>query len=260
MATKPVKVKSRKTRQNKRSTRGKPSQKTLDGQETISFKALTLKLELIEARLQRVEAAAGVDAPEYFWNAYRQAQRKRPGKKPAYREPALLARRDAVVTYLEMNWPEIRLAIQTAQSPEDLKQAFKKAQRPAAALVEPEFVRQPLEFLNECFAFVRSERYSNNPRRLADAMAGLPKLRWKRSLDICSASKCTLLIEPRAIRDWLRRKYPQRLRELLRVSDKAEIVSILQRSRTKDPQYRALLENPIALLETLKAGQPGVWA
>jgi hypothetical protein len=249
---------SRKMRNNRPTTRGKSDVKKAFSKVEKSLGALTQKIESLEVRLQRAEVAAGVDVSEFVWNSYPQSQRKKPGIAPAYRLYEWLARRDAAVTFLEMNWPEIKRALQRARKPQDLEEALRSAQKPTAALVEPEFVQNPAEFLDEFWEFTKSKRYCNNPRWLADAMAGLPKSSWKRSFDVCGRSKCTLTIHARAIRDFLQRKFPQRLRELTRARTDATVLSILQRSRTKDRHYLALLQDPNGVLESLRIGRPGI--
>jgi hypothetical protein len=256
MAAKAAKGKSRKTRKRSIGKQGVGGVKQVLSEVQNSLQLLTDRVDSLEKRLRQAEFAAGIFAPEYVWNAYRQLQRRKPGQMPAYSLADLLARRNALVTFLEMNWPEIKLAILAAQSSADLQHVFQNARKPIAALVEPEFVQQPTEFLEKCWEFVKSKRYCNNPRRLADALAGLPKLSWKRSFDVCSGSRCTQAIEPRAVRDFLLRKFPQRLKELLQVHTEPEVISVLQRSRTKDHCYLQLLENPSGVLESLTIGQP----
>jgi hypothetical protein len=158
-----------------------------------------------------------------------------------------------------MNWPELRLGIKKAKTPRCLVRPLRRARKPRAPVAMPEFMLHPIDFVNECWEFSRSKWYNGNPRQLAGALAGLPKLSWKRSFDICSASRPRQQIDQRAYRDFLQRKFPDRFREILRARSENEIIFILRRSRTKDSAYEYLLRNPRLVSKFLRVGLPGVW-
>src|SRR5262249_10289990 len=136
---------SRKTRRNDKLTRDISDTKAVISKMLKSLEALTQKVELMEERLQRTEVTTDVTAPEYLWNNITQQQRSKPGRKAAYSTEELLARRDALVTFLETNWPELRVAIRKSHSPAELVTAFQNARKPDATLVEPEFIQNPSE-------------------------------------------------------------------------------------------------------------------
>jgi hypothetical protein len=56
----------------------------------------------------------------------------------------------------------------------------------------------------------------------------------------------------------MRRKFPDRLRELLAAQSVSEIQRILRKSPSKDTHYVRLKKNPEKVLEWLHAGKPAL--
>ena len=259
MAADGSKHNSRKPRRRARGIQGNRSDETPLSKIENLLRLLTRKIKSHEARLLRVEAASGVMSSEIIRKTLAQAQRKKPGRKSAYSKNELLARRDALIRFLEMNWPELKLGLKKARGPRGLVRPFRRAMKPRGTTAEPEFMIRPHDFVKEAWEFSQSKWYNGNPRQLAGALAGLPKLSWKRSFDLCSASPSLQAMDPRAYRDMLQRKFPNRFRELLSVKSDKEIVSILQQSRTRNTAYGFLLSNPRLVTHYFRLGQPGVW-
>jgi hypothetical protein len=120
----------------------------------------------------------------------------------------------------------------------------------------PPFYDAPDRFAGELGEFFKSGRYHGNPRNLAAAMAGLPELSWKRSFDICSAYPYKTDHKVQAYWDHMRRNFPDRLRELEEAETELDVKIVLGRSRTDDPLYLHLKENPGKVKEWLEAGRP----
>lgn len=181
---------------------------------------------------------------------------KRIGRKPLLPLPEVLGRRDALIYWLEDSWPELSLAFQRARTTEELYLPLKKAKDLGSYAFQPPFYGDPKKYLDQLKAFLDSGRYFGNPRNVAGAMAGMPEMSWKRSFDLCCTYKSDVGLRPRAIRDYLRRNFPQRLRELLKAETAMEAEHILRRSRTKDPLYRGLIQQSKHLLQWLRDGVP----
>jgi hypothetical protein len=121
---------------------------------------------------------------------------------------------------------------------------------------QPPFYDAPEQYVKELGNFLESGRFHRNPRNLAAAMAGLPELSQKRSFDICAAHPYKTAYMLQVYWDHMKRKFPVRLRELEEATTELDVKIVLSRSRTNDPVYRNLKENPGKVKEWLKIGKP----
>ena len=92
---------------------------------------------------------------------------------------------------------------------------------------QPPFYDSPEDYADALGSFLASGRLHGNPRTLAPAMAGLPELGWKRSFDICSAHPYTTGHALQVYRDYMRRKFPDRLKELDKVQTEEGLRMVL---------------------------------
>ncbi len=120
-------------------------------------------------------------------------------------------------------------------------------------VMQNRFYRDPEKYKEQLWEFIESGRPAGNPRNLAGAMAGLPELSWKRSLDICQQSPCQFPLAQQVWPDFMRRRFPVRLRELLAVATPEDAKAVLARSKTTDPTYLHLKKHPEEALLVLKA-------
>jgi hypothetical protein len=125
-----------------------------------------------------------------------------------------------------------------------------------SGVAQPPFYDAPEKFEQELGNFLRSARFHGNPRNLAAAMAGLPELSWKRSFDICTKHPHKGGQMLQAYWDHMRRNFPDRLRELEAAKTALDVKIVLARSRTDDPLYLHLKENPDQVKGWLEAGKP----
>jgi len=209
---------------------------------------LTRKRADLENRITAIERSAQFELPS--------PPPRRRGPKPGIREDDLLGCRDTLVEVFEENWPELHLAFRKAKKPADLLQPLKNLNRRATYLHQPPFLDAPEEYLENLWSFLHSNRYGENPRNVAAAMAGVHGVSWKRSFDVGSSNPSHLPLAPRAYREYLRRKFPYRLRELLRADSETAVREVLARSHSKDRHYRILRNNPDQVLGWLRAGLP----
>ena len=212
------------------------------------LKFLTRKIVDLENRITAIERSTQFQLPG--------PPPRRRGPRPGVRKDDLLGCRDTLVEVFEENWPELHLALRKAKKPADLLQPLKRLQRRASNLYQPPFLDTPEEYLDDLWAFLHTGRYRENPRNLAAAMAGVHGVSWKRSFDLGSSNPSNLPLARRAYREFLRRKFPHRLRELLQAENEIEVADILARSRTKDRHYRVLRINPDQVLGWLREGLP----
>lgn len=174
----------------------------------------------------------------------------------------LLKRRDSLANWLESHWPYLSRALRNPSGPETAIGAILEAKKRLPGVFLPPFHNDPVKFQNELWSFLKSGRFHGNPRTLAAAMAGLPEMASKTSIDICSAVPSKLMVHNNAIWDYLRRYFPERWRELREVTTPEQVKAVLDKSQTKDPTYKLLKkhskDHPEVVLEWFKDGNPAL--
>lgn len=226
-------------------------------EEVISSSQL---LELIAGLRLRVEQLE----KELFPNAQGilspPPPRPRKGRKPKLDTEILLKRRMMLTAWLEQNWPRLSAEFRKAEGTKNPSVAIaaliaaKKDGIPG--VFQPPFYDAPEQYVKELGDFLESGRFHRNPRNLAAAMAGLPELSQKRSFDICAAHPYKTAYMLQVYWDYMKRKFPVRLRELEKATTELDVKVVLSRSRTDDPVYLHLKENPGKVKEWLEAGKP----
>ena len=169
----------------------------------------------------------------------------------------ILGIRDGLIDFLENRWPEL---IPLFRNPGN-KQAFVAVVRSHPSLPadsswrnrEQEHVWRHAE---ELWDFLTSGRYHGDPRQIANALAGVPILSWRRSFDICGQEPSFMNIHLRAIRDYLRRKFPDRFRELMAARAAEEAHRIIKRARSDDRLIKQLKQHADLTWQALEAGLP----
>jgi hypothetical protein len=163
-----------------------------------------------------------------------------------------------LVRWLENNWPELSYGLNVAKTEQEVTAVLKAARPLNSYAAQPPFYKEKEKYSGECWKFVQSKRYRQNPRNLASAMAGLPEISGKTSFDRCSkfAADCAPT-GYRAYRDYLRRKFHDRFLALTKANSPEEVTVILLGSRSTDRTLRYLLENPDKVLYWLECGIRG---
>jgi hypothetical protein len=140
-----------------------------------------------------------------------------------------LHNRDALVNWLEANWPMIAGSLRTAKNALELGVVFEGVAE-TEQLQPPwqsTFLAHPAELLD----FLRSKKFKIKPpkstalaarnrpydderrkraanrlpsRQIANAMAGVPKLKWRTSLDLCQNKPSDLKIAGNAVQHYRR--------------------------------------------------------
>jgi hypothetical protein len=179
------------------------------------------------------------------------------GRKPKVEHAVVLERRDQLAYWIEINWPHLSVALHKAKSSREAISAILHARQVnPVLLMNVPFYEKPSDFESELWEFTTSRRFAGDPRNLAGAMAGLPKLRPKTSLDLCQKSPCERIVDPHAWRDYLRRKFPKRWNELRLVRTEMEFRAILKKTAAKDLTYLYLKEHPKEALDWIIATDP----
>jgi hypothetical protein len=172
----------------------------------------------VAALTERVDRASGV-IPTQFLPGFQDNEKKKPGPAKHIEDDELFRSRDGIVGWLEGIWPEIVQPLFATRDPRKVLAILKTVARPKESQPpwQSRFLRHPaklldflnskkfkkkpprktvLDALNRPLEDERRERAANRlpTRQIANAMAGVPKVSWRTSLDRCSKNPCRYLV------------------------------------------------------------------
>jgi hypothetical protein len=225
---------------------------TIDATSEAEFSLAAAKRMIsdLQERVLRLEAELfGTGA----WVLGPPPVKPRMGRKRKLEQQELLKRRNELSNWVERDWPFLSVALRKARNADHALAAVLAAKERVPFVMQASFYRDPEECKEQLWEFLESGKFSGNPRNLAGAVAGLPELSWKRSLDISQQNPCQFPLAQQAWPDFMRRKFPVRLRELLAVATPEDAKAVLARSKTTDPTYLYLKKHPEEALLVLKA-------
>ena len=217
-----------------------------------SVEVLTQKFVELENRISKLESKRfdfDTDLSAFYED---EGLKLKKGRKPRIRLEEYLERREYIINIVEWHWPELALVIKKARKSEDLRD---KIVFPGINPHTSKFAMYPNDCLKELWAFVNSNRFRGNPRNMANAMAGLPEVSWKRSFDIGSMNPSPKLLHNRVIRDYMKRHHPERLKDLLKAKTQPEIKKALNKIRSKNRTILFLKKYPGQIMDMLEQGK-----
>jgi hypothetical protein len=163
----------------------------------------------VEAMQEEIDRASGA-TPAWFRDAMDGATKKHPGPLKRVDDTELLLNRDNLVVWLEEHWPKMVKPLLAARNPRQVAVVL----RPIAKRreIRPEWQKQIVGHPAKLLDFLRSEKFRIKPpkktvidalfsldgekrkraanrlptRQIANAMAGVPKITWRTSLDKCA--------------------------------------------------------------------------
>jgi len=181
-------------------------------------KSLESRVAKLEARVEQMEeglnqALGGV--PTHIREAIDSIGKKHRGPQKKIDDTELLLNRNNLVQWLEQHWPQITKPLLTARTPVEIAAVLTPVAAPPD--IRPTWQRGVMGHPAELLAFLRSKRFSRKPpkktvvdaldtlhsekrehaanrlptRQIANAMAGVPKLKWRTSLDKCGKNPCS---------------------------------------------------------------------
>lgn len=194
--------------------RGRP----LTASPELRVNPLETRIAKLEARVEQLEAEltnlSGA-MPQHFSEAIRAMESKGRGPLQRMGGTELLLRRDDLVHWLEDQWPNIVSPLLAAKNPRQVASVLRAIApaRPERPEWQRDFIGHPATLLK----FLQSKRFRRKPprgtardalcstnverrrraanrlptRQIANAMAGVPKLNWRTSLDRSSKTPCT---------------------------------------------------------------------
>jgi len=117
-------------------------------------------------------------------NSFLHPKGKKRGRPVLLSDEALLRRRDQMLHWLDMLKNQLEPALNIAKSQEQLKEQLlfhfpnRDGDRTLARLLYQD--------AGVFWDFLQNRRYTGKPKQIADAMAGVPELSWRRSMDRCT--------------------------------------------------------------------------
>ena len=187
-----------------------------DVQKSLETKLANLEVRVVQLE-ERVDRLEGI-APSYYYGGTDNSKKK-PGPDKSIEDVELFRHRDGLVGWLEDVWPKIVKPLLAAADPSEVTAIFNKVARPED--LQPPWQSRFLAHPSDLFDFLRSEKFRIKPprktvidalnlreedekwkraanrlptRQIANAMAGLPELEWRTSLDRCSKDPCSNLV------------------------------------------------------------------
>jgi hypothetical protein len=231
-------------------------------------------LRALEMRVKHLETVIGIPDVDQFGD-FLSIQIGKPVMKRGPKGMSdfeLANRRDELVLFFEMNWPELEPLCTLKPNFKKLEQAFKAFANPGSCPTPWGTQVRPLPprtmgnhtaaanrlLLPKTFAqlqaFLTAEqrRFASNPRQLANAMAGCPDLCFWTSLNRCQQIQFGFGIHDRAMRSYIRRRHPRLHEKLSVASGLVELAPFWRKYRTKDKNISGLTADK--LLALWKAG------
>lgn len=188
----------------------------------ISLEARVSRLEASVARLEaRVEQTpvetndVSIGIPAQVLEVIDGVGKRRPGPDTKIDDTELLLNRDNLVQWLEEHWPQIAIPLLIAQNPERTATVLTTIAKPCE--IRPDWQSAIIHHSTELQEFLKSEKFRRKSprktvvdalapyqserrqqaanrlptRQIANAMAGVPKIKWRTSLDKCSEIPCS---------------------------------------------------------------------
>lgn len=163
----------------------------------------------VEALQEAMDRASGV-VPDHLLAAMRAAKERRPGPDKKIDETELFLNRNHIVEWLEEHWPQIVKPLIAADTPRQIAAVLRQVA--TTRDIRPEWQRRFLGHPARLLDFLRDDKFRVKPprktvahalgpidsgqrrraanrlptRQIANAMAGVPKIKWRTSLDKCS--------------------------------------------------------------------------
>lgn len=214
-----------KARVNPRSKKSRSLLTRFSEKQEKSLETRVAKLEAglatMDARISQmqkeIDCTSGA-VPAHMREALDSIGRKHPGPDKKVDDTELELNRNNLIGWLEEHWPRIVKPLLAAKNPREVAAVF----RPIAAgrHIRPTWQKALVEHPAKLREFLRSEKFRRRPpkktavdaiavhhskqrdraanrlptRQIANAMAGVPRLKWRTSLDRCSKHPSSLRV------------------------------------------------------------------
>jgi hypothetical protein len=184
----------------------------VSGEPEKSLESRVARLEAAVEQMQEELDRASGTIPAHIGEAIDSIGKKHSGPKKKMDDTELFLNRDNLLQWLEEHWPKIVRPLLAAKSAREVAAVLR--QIATARETRPEWQKRIVGHPAKLLEFLRSEKFRRKPpkktvadalglhrseqrqraanrlpaRQIANAMAGVPKLKWRTSLDKCSTS------------------------------------------------------------------------
>lgn len=158
------------------------------------------------------------EVPAHFYGGIVAREKKKPGPSKSIPDDELWRNRDALVYWLEEHWPKIVNPLLAAHNPRQIRAVFVQVARTPD--IRPPWQNRIVGHPAKLFDFLHSAKFRIKPprktaidalgaydterrqlaanrlptRQIANAMAGVPRLKWRTSLDRCSQNPSSIRV------------------------------------------------------------------
>jgi hypothetical protein len=158
--------------------------------------------------------------------------RQKPGPKPLH-EGLLSSDRDQLIQMLEFYWPELEPLCRPKPNPHGLRRVLESIPHHLGGY-HAYAAQHLLKHLPELLKVLVGDRFRRDPRQIANAFAGFPKISIWTSLKRCQAKPCNIPIGNRTIRAYIRRRHPELHGRLIADYSLVNFAAALRSHRSND--------------------------
>jgi hypothetical protein len=176
-------------------------------------------LEVQMAQMQEeIDRLSGVAVPAQIQEAIDNIGNPQIDRRKKINDGELLLNRDNLAQWLEEHWPQIVKPLLAAKNAREVAAMLRPIAKPAE--IRPEWQKRIVGHPAKLYQFLHSEKFRRKPpkktaadalatyqsekrqraanrlptRQIANAMAGVPYLKWRTSLDKCAENPCSLRV------------------------------------------------------------------
>lgn len=233
----------------------KPLSNTTQNAKIVTLLDAEAEIAALKARVKRLEDwRSEENGEDAFSSEGQEVPKKRRGAKPKH-SGGIYHDREMFVRFFEQHWPEIEPLCGPKPNVR-LYRAFLESHGKPNLGQMGGVARQLLgriEFWREFLSVPKYRaRYRDDPRVLAGALAGVPDIGLWRSLKLCPPRTCTVPMNERAMRSYLKRKHPDVYERLTASTDLFHVTAWWKEYRTKDKQLKG--HRAVGIIRWWKAG------
>jgi hypothetical protein len=198
------------------------------------YTALERRVAALESQIAQPQAEGWDDGADTVRPTEEKVKR---GPKSKFRSEDFTLWRDLLVDMLESHWPEIEPHCVPVVKAAGFRIALKAIAQKGGSQHQ-HCANHLLRNSETLLKFVGKSRFRGDPRQIANALAGVPKLGFWRSLKLGQAEPCRELIGQRALKAYIRRKHRGLYDELEEKIDLVHFINVWRAYRKQDDNIR----------------------
>ncbi len=219
-----------------------------------------LKRQLESVRLALMETCQhiGLDVPLLYSGPEQVnslSTKMSPGRARLGRPPLLAledftSRRDQLINFIEPQWPDL---VAIVVRPSSLVGVLAGLEKVSGGSKQSWAYRHVKEHLVDLWEFLNSGRFRGEPRDVANALAGVPEMKWRTSLERGRKNPSNQQLAPSALAEHIKFRNPSLLQRLLSDGPTGDSLRLLSKCCS---DCKAFSAKPETLLRILNQGFP----